>query len=302
VSSIAVVRGGSLKPQGDLVLADVAREAANDVVEQLRRLGVHEEGTIHLEPVQAWLSRAGWEAERLAPGRGADSVVWVDVVQRSYEDSETNWSFMSFMVLATLIAAIAIVLDSPILVVGAMILGPEFGPVAALGVALVQRRRRLLLRAVRALVLGFATAVAVTFALAELVRVLGWIGVDDVTGPRPATDFIYTPDRWSFVVAVVAAPAGVLSLTSARVGGLTGVFVSVTTIPAAGNLGLGLAFGAWHEVRGSALQLVVNLSGMAVAGWLALSLQQAVWSRVSARRARLARRRAARRAARHPTG
>ena len=39
------------------------------------------------------------------------------------------------MTLATLIASIAIVLDSQILVIGAMVLGPEFIPIAALGVA-----------------------------------------------------------------------------------------------------------------------------------------------------------------------
>jgi uncharacterized membrane protein len=91
---------------------------------------------------------------------------------------------------------------------------------------------------------------------------------------------------------VLAAAAGVLSLTSAKVGGLSGVFISVTTIPAAGNVGLGLAFGAWTEVVGSGLQLVVNLVGMALAGWLTLALQRAVWSRVPAPRShsRLSRR------------
>jgi hypothetical protein len=79
----------------------------------------------------------------------------------------------------------------------------------------------------------------------------------------------------------------VLSLTSARVGGLSGVFISVTTVPAAGNVALGLAFGLGHEVWGSSLQLIVNLSGMVMAGWVALACQQAIWSQVSARRARL---------------
>ncbi|MDU0313269.1 DUF389 domain-containing protein [Phycicoccus sp. M110.8] len=290
VSSVAAVRGASIKPSGDLLFADVAREAANDVIDRLRTLGVQDDGTIHVEPVTSWLSRPGLEAERLAPGSGADSVVWLQVTQRAIEDSETNWTFMSFMVLATLIAGVAIVLDSPVLVVGAMILGPEFGPIAALGLALVRRRYGLLRRAVRALVLGFATAIAVTFLAGLAAGALGWVTGDDLTGSRPATAFIYRPDQWSFFVAVVAAAAGVLSMTSSRVGGLTGVFVSVTTIPAAGNIGLGLAFGAWHEVRGSALQLVVNLTGMALAGWVALALQQVVWSRVSRRRARLARR------------
>ena len=86
---------------------------------------------------------------------------------------------------------------------------------------------------------------------------------------------------------MIAAAAGVLSLTSAKVSGLSGVFISVTTVPAAGNIGLGLAFGAWHEIRGSALQLLVNISGMAVAGWVTLAIQHVVWSRMSLRRARL---------------
>ena len=110
----------------------------------------------------AWLSQRGFEAERLAPGSGADSVVWADVTQRAYDDSELNWTYVSFMVLATLIAGIAIVLDSQILVVGAMVLGPEFGAIAALGVALVRRRLSLLRLAARTLVAGFAVAIAVT--------------------------------------------------------------------------------------------------------------------------------------------
>jgi uncharacterized hydrophobic protein (TIGR00271 family) len=191
------------------------------------------------------------------------------------------------MVLATMIAAIAIVLDSQILVIGAMVLGPEFGAVAALGVALVRKRPALLWRGARTLALGFVLAITVTCLAALLARALGWVTVEDVTDPRPGTAFIYTPDRWSVLVAVIAAAAGVLSLTSDRLGGLSGVFISVTTIPAAGNVALGLAFGIGHEVGGSSLQLIVNLTGMAVAGWATLALQSRVWSRVSERRARI---------------
>ena len=67
-----------------------------------------------------------------------------EVAQRSYEETELRWTYLSFMNLATVIAAIAIVLDSQILVIGAMVLGPEFGAIAALGVALVRRRFALL--------------------------------------------------------------------------------------------------------------------------------------------------------------
>lgn len=285
VASLSVVPGASVRPGGDLVLAEVAREASDDVIERLVALGVHRGGAIQIEPVHAWVSQAGYEAERVAPGSSTDSVVWAEVTHHAYEESELNWTYLTFMALATVIAAVAIVLDSQILVIGAMVLGPEFGAVVALGLALVRRRLGLLRRAAWTLAVGFAVAIAVTCAVALLGRAVGWITLDDITGPRPGTAFIYTPDKWSFIVAVVAAIAGVLSLTSSRVAGLSGVFISVTTIPAAGNVALGLAFGAFDEVWGSSLQLVVNLSGMAVAGWLTLVVKQRVWARVSARRA-----------------
>jgi uncharacterized hydrophobic protein (TIGR00271 family) len=287
VSSLIRVPSASIQPPGDLVLADIAREAANEVIDQLRALGVQRVGSMHVEPVRAWMSQAGFDAERRTPGSSADAVVWADVTQRAYEESELNLTYLSFMTLATLIASIAIVLDSQILVIGAMVLGPEFIAIAALGLAMVRRRFSLLALAARTLTIGFLVAIAVTAVAAFVARGLGWIVEEDVTGPRPGTQFIYTPDKWSFIVAVIAAAAGVLSLTSAKVGGLSGVFISVTTVPAAGNVALGLAFGAGHEIWGSTLQLVLNLTGMALAGWATLAFQQAVWARVSTRRARM---------------
>jgi uncharacterized hydrophobic protein (TIGR00271 family) len=291
VSGLAVLRGASVRPAGDVVLADVAREAANELVDQLEALGLPQVGTVHVDPVTTWVSQAGLESERRTPGSSADAVVWAEVTQRAYEESELNWTYVAFMTLATLLAGIAIVLDSQILVIGAMVLGPEFVAVAALGLALVRRRGGLFVLALRTLVVGFGVAIVITTLAALAARALGWIVVDDVTGPRPDTAFIYTPDKWSFIVAIIAAAAGVLSLTSARVGGLSGVFISVTTVPAAGNVALGLAFGLADEVSGSALQLLVNITAMAVAGWLTLTVQQLVWRRMAHHRRKLLARR-----------
>lgn len=283
VSSLSLLRGASVLPPGDLVLADVAREGANEIVDRLRELGVHREGTVHLEPVSAWLSQRGYDAERKTPGSSADSVVWSKVTQEAYEASELNWTYLSFMTLATMLAGIAIALDSQILVIGAMVLGPEFVPIAALGLSLVRRRRALFGLALRTLLIGFVVAIVITTSATFFARAAGLVTLADVVGRRPETDFIYTPSTWSFLVAVVAAAAGVLSLTSDRIGGLSGVFISVTTVPAAGNVAVGLAFGAWGEVRGSALQLLLNMAGMALAGWATLGLQQVLWSRVPVR-------------------
>ena len=93
VSHLGVLRGASLEPEGDIVLADVAREATNEHVDRLVALGIPEQGTIHIEPVTTWVSRSGFDAERQTPGSSADAVVWADVTQRAYEETELNWTY-----------------------------------------------------------------------------------------------------------------------------------------------------------------------------------------------------------------
>jgi len=289
VTAVSVHRGASVVPVGDVIEADIPREASERLLSLLLETGVQHEGSVHLQPVPTWVSRDGFRATLEAPGAGRDAIVWPEVVQRAYDESEISWTFLAFMTLATLIAGVAIILDSPILIIGAMVLGPEFGAVAALGVGLIRRRFSLLRQAIAALVIGFAVAILLTTAVGLIGRLAGWITVIDIAGPRPGTSFIYHPDRWSLVIAVLAGVAGVLSITSARSGALVGVFISVTTIPAAGDAGMSMAFGLWDQVLGSALQLTVNITGMALAGWATLAVMQFGWRVVGSRARRLRR-------------
>lgn len=277
---VAVLRGASVAPPGDLVLADVARESADGLVAALREMGVDHDGGLSISGVDAAVSRAAARAEEEAPGEGADAVVWEQVVRTTAAESSLSVAYLAFLTIATLLAAIAIVVDSAILTIGAMVLGPEFAPVAAVAVGLVARRPALARRAAGTLLTGFAVAILVT-ALATLVgRAVGFLGTDVLTVDRPQTGFITTPDRWSLVVAVLAGIAGVLSLTSAKSGALVGVFISVTTVPAAADMGLSLALGGWRELGLAATQLGINLAGILVAATATLALQRALWHRV----------------------
>ncbi|RIQ21612.1 DUF389 domain-containing protein [Jiangella rhizosphaerae] len=275
VASIAVLRGASVRPVGDVVLAELARESAEDMIEALRELRVDQTGTIALESVETSVSAAAERAEEEAPGEGADAVIWEQVVRRTHEDSVLSKTFVWFLTLAAVLAAIAIVLDSAVLVVGAMVVGPEFGPLAGIAVGLVHRRFGIVRQSLVTLAAGFAIAIVVTTLLGLLAAWAGWIDTAVLTAERPLTGFIWRPDRWSFVVAFIAGIAGILSLTSAKSGALVGVFISVTTVPAAGNLGLALALGDADELGGAAAQLGVNMAAIVLAGIVTLLLLKA---------------------------
>jgi uncharacterized hydrophobic protein (TIGR00271 family) len=265
--------GAAVEPSGDEITADITRESANDVVECLKALGVKERGAITLEVLDTVLSRRAWRAEDEAEGEPADAVIWDELVSRTREESTLTFTFVMFLCIACLIAAVGVVTDSPVTVVGAMVVGPEFGPLAALAVALVQRRLHLARRAAAALLIGFPVAMAVTAAFTLLFEALDWVTLES-TSELSEVDFIFQVGPFSFVVALLAGAAGMLSLVSSKSAALVGVFISVTTVPAAGFAVVAATVGDWAVAAQSAAQLAVNLIGITMAGVLVLWVYQ----------------------------
>ncbi|MDN3258424.1 DUF389 domain-containing protein [Streptomyces sp. CSDS2] len=276
---LVVLPGTARDPVGDLVLCDVAREAGDELIAGLRRLGLEDTGSIAVEDIGLSLSRRAEEAEKEAPGEGADAVLWEGLIEATHEESTLSVTYLAFITLATMIAACGVVLDNAILIVGAMAVGPEFGPLAGISAALVRRRPRLAWRSLLALLVGFAVAMALTSAFSLLMDAVGLFSEDRLEGARPNTGFIYAPDWFSFVVAVLAGVAGILSLTSAKSGALVGVAISVTTVPAAANAAVALAYGDTSQTSGSTIQLLLNLLGIVLAGTLTLLAQKHFWER-----------------------
>jgi len=208
--------------------------------------------------------------------------VWEEVEERTSESAELSGSFVAFMVLATLIAAVGILTDSLILIIGAMVVGPEFGPLAGVCVAVVQQRLPLARRSLVALGVGFAAAIGATLLGTLILRAVGTAPDELSEEIHPATLFISEPSTWSIIVAVLAGVAGVLSLTTAKSGALIGVLISVTTIPAAANVGVAAAYADWGEFTGALVQLLINVLSILVAGIATLALQRAVYRRRAA--------------------
>ncbi|MFD5426883.1 DUF389 domain-containing protein [Streptomyces sp. NPDC127084] len=275
---LAVLPGAARSPSGDLVLCDVAREAGDTLIGRLRELGLDREGAISVDSVDLSLSKRADRAEKEAPGEGADAVLWEQLTDATHEESTLTVTYLAFLTLATMIAACGVVLDNAILIVGAMAVGPEFGPLAGLSTAIVQRLPRLAWRSLVALIAGFAAAMLVTVGFSHFMTGIGLFETSMLKAERPNTAFIYHPDAFSFVVAVLAGIAGTLSLTSAKSGALVGVAISVTTVPAAANAAVAFSYSEYRQAWGSSEQLLLNLLGIILAGTLTLLTQKWFWS------------------------
>ncbi len=285
VTHLWVSEGAARKPAGDLVSCDVAREAATDVLGRLRDLGLEEQGAIAVENIDVSLSTASEQAEKDAPGEGSDALVWEELEQRSGEETELSASYLAFMVVAMCIACVGVLEDQPILIVGAMVVGPEFGPLISICVGLIDRRPRRAAAALGTLVTGFAVGIFATVLFTWGLTAVGLADHSMLTRDRPLTSFIWQPSPLSWIIGGLAGIAGVLALTSAKSGALIGVLISVTTIPAAANAAAALAYWVPKEAIGSMLQLMINLTAIMGAGMSTLLVQRRYQHSLQERRA-----------------
>jgi len=277
ITHLIVLPGVAVRPPGDVIEATLTRECGDRVLDGLAELGVDHTGGITLEALDTVLSDAADAAEAAVPGDPADAVIWDELIARTGEDSRLTVSFLAFLTIACLLAAIGAITNSPVTVVGAMVLGPEFGPLAALAVGLVLRRGDLVRRGGSALLVGFPVAMVITvlvWLVFHLTGLLAGLSLDNLS----QVDFIYKVGPFSLIIALLAGAAGMLSLTSAKSGALVGVFISVTTVPAAAFATVAVVEARWDRALSSVVQLLVNLVGIVLAAvfvlWLSPSARK----------------------------
>jgi uncharacterized hydrophobic protein (TIGR00271 family) len=287
VQNLVVMKGAARVPDGDAVQFDVQNRSANPVLRELRGLDLDGVGSITVVAVDVALSGPPSLAGERRYARRERVPVWEMVEGTIRANASYPLSFYLLLVIASLIGAVGILTNSQILVVGAMVVGPEYSAIiaAALGLSKLggtsQRDWAEVRESLRALAYGFLAAVVVTFLFSLAVRGAGQVPNAFLDGVRPVAELINSPNVFSVIVAVLAGLVGVISLTESRANALIGVFISVTTIPAAASLGLSLAFGYWHAAWGSLLQLLLNVVLLVVVGAAGLSGQRVIWRRLS---------------------
>jgi uncharacterized hydrophobic protein (TIGR00271 family) len=280
IRNLILLPGAARHPDGDAVQFDLLDQSANRVLQRLRaQLGP--DGSIAIEYVDVSITAASAPATPGTPvgrARLADvPPVWDIVEAKIRADGQYPLSFFTLLVIAGLIGAVGILTNSQILVVAAMVVGPEYGAIMATALGIDKRDRGAVRRGLTALVVGFALAVLATLVFGLLIRWSGHTPRLYQLGLRPVSDLINTPNVFSVIVAVLAGIVGVVSLTESRANALIGVFISVTTIPAASDMGLSAAYSSWSEARGSTFQLLLNVVLLIAVGAAGLRLQRAAW-------------------------
>ncbi len=281
VRNLVVLAGAARRPEGDALNFDLTDESANPVLRQLRRLDLSTRGSVTVSQVNVTFDDPRNATQMRRYARREQIPVWAVVEGTIRANATYPPSFYVLLVVAGLIAAVGILTNSQILVVGAMVVGPEYFAIIAAALGCSKRDGPLVQEALTALSRGFLAAVIVTFLFALAIRGAGVAPAAFLNGARPVAELINSPNVFSIIVAVLAGVVGVVSLTESRANALIGVFISVTTIPAAASIGVSVAFSSWHAAAGSLFQLLLNVVILIAVGAGGLSAQRALWHRLA---------------------
>lgn len=248
-------------------VADVEPAAADRLVEAIGELGIGVDDYLltRVEVVAPLRRHLGGED-------GIEGFAWVEVMGQARANSRPLARYLALINVAAVIAALGVITNSSILIVGAMAVSPDLLPICATCVGLVGRRYGLAQRSFLTLTLGLALVVVTAGVLAAALK-----GVDLLPqGFRVEDSSLATLAKTDYSTVLIALAAGVAAMLSfeTRASAAVGVAISVTTIPASAYLGVALGAGGAGEALGALVVLAINVSLLIFSGSMTLVVQR----------------------------
>ncbi len=178
-----------------------------------------------------------------------------EVTERRREDSRMSEHYLFMTAMSGGIAILGLLLSSPAVVIGAMLLSPLMGPIMGLGFALAIGDWAWLKASLRTLLLGSAMAVLLCAALVFLSP------IQSITSEIAART---RPNLFDLFVALFSALAGAYAMIRGREGAIVGVAIATALMPPLAVVGFGLATWNWTVFSGALLLFVTNFITIAL--------------------------------------
>ncbi|WP_439026614.1 TIGR00341 family protein [Haloarchaeobius sp. DT45] len=272
-----VVTSDTREADEDAVVLEfpVPIQAVDFVLGRLRDAGLDDEEYTVISTAETAKTRHYDELEdRFVAGVEEDDTVASEEIRGKALGMHRNaLTYYSMTGLSAVVAAIGLLLDSPAIVVGAMVIAPQVGRALITSVGMALGDRRMLSLGVRTQLAGYTMAIVAATLLGVGIRSGQLIPVGLHVASVGQVAKRISPGLLSLAVAICAGAAGAFGLATALPVSLVGVMIAAALIPAAAAVGIGIAWGAPSVAIGAFVLLVanavaVNLSGFSVLWYL----------------------------------
>ncbi|NQV90029.1 TIGR00341 family protein [Candidatus Uhrbacteria bacterium] len=190
-------------------------------------------------------------------------------VKRLIEDSTPRDDFFLLAILSVLMAVFGLLLNSPAVIIGSMLIAPLLSPILGISLGIVMADTRLIFRSL--LTLTKAVAWSIPSAAIATLLFASQAGLSPELNPeilaRTEPSILY------LAVAVIAGLAASFALIKPNLNAsLPGVAISVALIPPLAVTGIGLARFDWAMMTDSFILFLINAVSIIFASMVVFSL------------------------------
>ncbi|MFY9326925.1 MAG: TIGR00341 family protein [Georgfuchsia sp.] len=184
------------------------------------------------------------------------SVSHKEILAKTEEDATFTFNYVFMVAIASGIATIGLLLNSPAVIIGAMLISPLMGPIVSTGFAIAGFDVDLGKLGVRTLLLGALAGVGFAAAI-TLLSPIRELTPEIISRTRP--------NLLDLAVAILSGAAGGYAMIRGRGGAIVGVAIATALMPPLAVVGYGLASWQWPVVRGALMLFITNMVAIALA-------------------------------------
>ena len=232
-----------------LLFGNLPQELANTVRQPLIIVRRHDPA-----PAAA-IRRARWRLLGIMPQLALPERI--EIYRKVRRDARTSTDFYVMMVLSAGIASLGLLLNSPAVIIGAMLVAPMMATLVGIGLGIVQGDSSLLRLAVRTLIVGVLLAVGMSAVIGAAVP---FSGISQEMLARGS------PTLLDLAVALISGAAAAYAIARKNLASaLPGVAIAVALVPPLASIGLGAVSGNGQIALGAALLFATNLVAIVAA-------------------------------------
>ena len=186
-----------------------------------------------------------------------------EVMEHATSEGELSSRYLFMVGISCAIAMLGLLLSSPAVVIGAMLVSPLMGPIMSLGFSLCTLNMSQMRRALLGIITGFLMAVAISWLIVTL---------SPITDATPEIMGRTQPNLFDLLVALFSGLAGGYAVIKRKGEGIVGVAIATALMPPLAVVGYGLAMGN-SDIYGGAFMLfmtnllAISLSVSVLAKW-----------------------------------
>ena len=203
-----------------------------------------------------------------------------ELLQDLRHGSRWNANFIAMLSLASAIATLGLMQNSPAVVIGSMLLAPMMTPMIGAGLALAQANWSLARLCAKSIALGFLLTLAVSYVVGEVAPARETLSPEVLSRG--------SPNVLDLMIALFAAIAATIAMARPGIAGaVAGVAIATALVPPICAIGISLSLEKFQNALGALILFSTNLVAIVIASSFTFSLLGIVTKRSLKRHRRL---------------